>query len=105
MEIRIGSPQPPESGGAPFRGDFRPLCVAEESVTKIGGKQKVYGRRIRFQVRLSHDVLAEKVVVMVVKSRDVDVEFLSEETAVTEFVTVELFRREIGIGVESREIG
>ena len=56
-----------------------------------------------FKESVSCQVFTKKIVVMIVKPSDIDVEILAEEPAVSELITIELFRREIRIGIEARE--
>ena len=56
-----------------------------------------------FQERLPGYVLAEKVMVVVIKTCDIDIELTAQQPAIAEFVTIELFGSEIWIGVETSE--
>lgn len=58
-----------------------------------------------FHVRGSSDILAEQVVVMIIKGGNIDIQRLAEEMAVPQFGAIKLFRREVWVGVESRQIG
>src|ERR1022692_3645987 len=42
---------------------------------------------------------------MVIKAGNAKSEFTAQKTPVTGFIAVQLFRREVGVGIESREIG
>jgi hypothetical protein len=44
-------------------------------------------------------------VVVVIEARDIDIELTTQETAVAEFVAIELFGGEIGVGIETSEEG
>src|ERR1700733_1830821 len=59
--------------------------------------------RAGLKVRLSGYVFTKKIVVMVVKTSDIYVEFFAEDTAVAQLIAVQLFWRKVGVGVEARE--
>src|SRR6185312_17116008 len=62
-------------------------------------------RRVRLKKRLPNYVLAKEIVIVVVESRDIDIDCFAENAAIAELIAIELFRREVWVGVETREIG
>ena len=58
---------------------------------------------IGFDERRSRNVLTEQVVVVIVKTRNIQIGFLAQKLTVSEVVPVELFRSEIIVGIEARK--
>ena len=67
-------------------------------------KQKMHRGRVGLEISRSRDILAEEIVIVVIEPGEIDIEVLAQQTAVAQFVAIELFRSEVGIGVEAREI-
>ncbi len=79
----------------------RPWSLPSRSVAELRRKQKMRRRRIVFEGKASRDLLVEQIVIVVIKTGDTECELLADQPPVSQFVAVELFRREVGIGIES----
>src|SRR5579862_579925 len=104
VEKRIRAAQPPEILGPPFRRDLQSLGVAEQSVAELRRQQQMNGRRNRFEKRPPRQILAEKIVIVVIESSRVEVQVLAQQPPISDLVSVELFGSEVGVGVESRKV-
>src|SRR5579872_3766882 len=104
VQERVRAPQAPETCRLPFGSDLHPLGVAQQVIAELRGKQQMSRWRTGFDERRSCNILAEKVVVMVIERGDIDVDFLAEQATITNLRAVELLRRKVRIGVESRQI-
>src|SRR6185437_12277995 len=101
MQKRIRATQPPKTRWLPLRGNFRASSGAEETITQLAWQQEMRGCRRGLKEKCPRYFVAKQVIVMIEKSRDIDVKLLPNCAPVAQFVAVELFGREISTRVES----
>src|SRR6185369_12158676 len=103
IQVGIRPSQTPELCRPPFRSYLHALGNAEQSIPKPRGKQNVRWHGIAFQKRRPRDVLAEQIAVVVVKTCYVHINILAYQSAISQFVSVQLLRPEVAVRVEARE--